>query len=85
MQDALVRAWEGQLSIDSLLLSLRENIDPFYSPAVLTVRKVRPTPSQQHTGHFRQPETVVKWSKDSPFQPVVKATLGKRSNRDNVL
>ena len=66
---ALLRACEGisQLSIDSLLVSLRENIDPFYAPAVLTVRKVRPTPSQQYTGYFKQPESVVQWSKDSPF------------------
>ena len=87
-RQALLKACDGlsQLSIESLLLSLRENIDPFYSPAVLTVRKVqRPTPIKEYTGYFRQPETVVQWSKDSPFQRVVKAELGKRTIRDNVL
>ena len=84
----VLKACEGfsGLSVDSLLCSLRENVDPFYSPPVLKIRQaVRPLPTLPFSLHGYQPfkqEAVVQWSKDSPFQRVSKppliTNLGKR-------
>ena len=54
----ILKACEGfsSLSVDSLLCSLRENVDPFYSPPVLKVRQtLRVMPPHPFTFHSYQP------------------------------